>query len=117
MSLRKHAAPCMVRDYPWKSRPFLGFRASRVHRPAREIAIHGLDPDALGRAGLACCKVGLDPTGGTVSRSVVLLRAIERRRERPIPFPPLRRGGRGGDAGALAIENDSSRLARVMRKD
>ena len=29
----------------------------------------------------------------------------------------LRRGGRGGDAGALESENDSSRLARGMRKD
>src|SRR5271157_2274829 len=31
--------------------------------------------------------------------------------------PPCEGGGRGGDAGALGIENDSSRLARGMRND
>src|SRR5271157_597680 len=40
----------------------------------------------------------------------------------PVPFssplsPPCEGGVGGGDAGALKVETDSSRLARVMRKD
>ncbi len=48
-----------------------------------------------------------------------LVCAIERQRERPILSAPLRReGGVGvGDAGAMKVETDSSRLASEMRKD
>ena len=56
--------------------------------------------------------------------TTILPKSAERRKP---PFEPthvekaqlqnLRRGGRGGDAGTLEIENGSSRLARGIRKD